>query len=181
MACACGFGCVQNTSRAQSSRPAVRPRARSAITIRSVAGITLITIPGARGDSIKGLWNVYYFTTVIRQNGTTRSYSFTVGHWYREGVVSFDFSENTHFSPGNRHNSALALAMMDAAKSVNPQFQGGRTVRGIVAELDGHYVAFRRGFTQGIRNQGEVSNMGGLFRWRPDFDSNAWFWELVGG
>ena len=109
---------------------------------------------------------------VSGSEGTPLSLEFTVS---RSGALHFDNRQpcaGLILDPAR--SLLLAAEMLKAARTTVPGALSGRTERGLAFELRVHYRFWRRHV---LRSRTAVSDMGGLTRTAPDYDSNAVLFE----
>ena len=95
----------------------------------------------------------------------------------KDGAVSFNFENNDYESILWRGGSdILAKAIYAATKEVVPDSMSGRTVGGINRELQLHWVAYTAHI---LRDNASPANIGGIDKYKPGPDGNAWFFEAV--
>ncbi|MEE1047276.1 MAG: hypothetical protein U0M60_07605 [Clostridia bacterium] len=102
--------------------------------------------------------------------------NFQVEYTVNNGAVSFKFEDNEDcgsilWCGGGK---TVAKAIYDATKKLSQDNFFGRTVDGVNAELQLHYVAYKAGI---LREKASPANIGGMKA--PGPDSNAWLFEGI--
>ena len=115
----------------------------------------------------------YIIVTKININNT----DFEFEYYIKDGVISFDFSENDYgglLAKGG--GKELASAMYKAAMFASPEYLSGRTTGGINTELQIHWAAYTLGI---LTEHTQSAEMGGTKSNKPGYDNNAWASQLV--
>ena len=99
-------------------------------------------------------------------------------YFIKNGIIQFQFDKNKSFITLMVSGvvRTLATAMYYVAKKINNKFLKGRTIGGIERELKLHYWAYKIG-PKKLRVNAMQADMGGLWKWNPGYDNNAWFFE----
>ena len=114
------------------------------------------------------------YRTVLTDASSVKplSLDFTVS---QNGVLRFDNRQpGAALCMDPARSLLLAAEMLKAARTTVPGALSGRTERGLAFELRVHYRFWRRHV---LRSRTAVSDMGGLNRRAPDYDSNALLFE----
>ncbi len=113
---------------------------------------------------------IYHVITDVTAFGNNLQVEYTV----RNGAVSFKFEDNDDYGSILWHGGGktVAKAIYDAAKELSPSNFWGRTVDGVNAELQLHYVAYKAGI---MKENASPANIGGIKA--PGLDDNAILFE----
>lgn len=114
-------------------------------------------------------YNVITDVTALGEN-------FQVEYTVNNGAVSFKFEDNDDYGSilWRGGGKTVAKAIYDAAKELSQDNFYGRTVDGVNAELQLHYVAYKAGI---LREKASPANIGGMKA--PGPDDNAWLFEGI--
>jgi len=126
-------------------------------------------------------------STMVSNNDGTHSATTTiraplrgsvdVTWWVQEGFIQFDFPNNNYWGVVLRDGvEALAREMITATRNINPNYLSGRTVGGMMADLELHHAAYVVDVFD-LTHRDFVARIGGTNRNMPGYDDNAWFFE----